>query len=185
MVIKKKKKKKEEFDASLMGGYLPGARAAVVANLSGPQPVAALPKLYQMPEFLQHRFRYGSGDYDPPGTDLPGPRNNWHSVGLAWLTYALGAGPAQIVAQTPQAYFGYRMGVYPTFRMALSLELGLATVIAATFYTIMDPDRLWRAPYTDYIELSKPDVPEGMTRGGYVPHSQMAPGEWIRAGSTT
>ena len=181
MVIKKKKKKKEEFDASLMGGYLPGAVPVIVAT-----PVNPLTQITQrMPDFLQHRFRYGSGDYDPPGTDLPGPRNNWHSVGLAWLAYALGAGPAQIVAQTPQAYFGYRMGVYPTFRMALSLELGLATVIAATFYTIMDPDRLWRAPYTDYIELSKPDVPEGMTRGGYVPHSQMAPGEWIRAGSTT
>jgi len=29
MVIKKKKKKKEEFDASLMGGYLPGARSPI------------------------------------------------------------------------------------------------------------------------------------------------------------
>jgi len=41
MPIKKKKKKKEEFDASLMGGYLPGARTPVSTA-----PVSGLSKVY-------------------------------------------------------------------------------------------------------------------------------------------
>jgi len=41
MAIKKRKKKKEEFDASLMGGYLPGARPPVVLA-----PVSATSKVY-------------------------------------------------------------------------------------------------------------------------------------------
>jgi len=41
MAIQKKKKKKKEFDASLMGGYLPGARTPVSTA-----PVSDLSKIY-------------------------------------------------------------------------------------------------------------------------------------------
>jgi len=170
----KKKKKKEEFDASLMGNYLPGVAPVITSS-----PVDPLNQITQrMPNFLQYRWRYGSGDYDPPGKPLPEPTNNWQMAGAAWFVYAFGAGPTQVVAQTPQAYLGYRMGVYPTFRMALGIELGLATLIAATFYTIIDPDRLWRAPYrgtvqppVDWAKLEadrQAEVPFGIYAAPYI-----------------
>lgn len=166
----KKKKKKEEFDPSLMGGYLPGAVPVLVTS-----PVNPLAQITQRaPDFLQHRFRYGSGDYDPPGTDLPGPRTNWHSVGAAWAMYAFGAGPSQAVIQTPQAYGLSRPSafqVYPTFRAGLAVEFVYATIALATLYTILDPNRYWRQPFTEKVDPQFIDpqfVPEGMTHGGYV-----------------
>jgi hypothetical protein len=165
-----KKKKKEEFDASLMGSYLPGAVPVIVTI-----PVNPLTQITQrMPDFLQHRFRYGSGDYDRPDADLPEPRTNWHSVGAAWAMYAFGAGPSQAVIQTPQAYGLSRPSafqVYPTFRAGLAVEFVYATIVLATLYTILDPNRYWRQPFTEQVDPQFIDpqfIPEGMTHGGYI-----------------
>jgi len=48
MPIQKKKKKKEEFDASLMSNYLPGARTPVATV-----PADALSKVYSIPPIAQ------------------------------------------------------------------------------------------------------------------------------------
>ena len=147
----KKKKKKEELDASLMGGYLPGAVPVITSS-----PVSPLLQITQrMPDFLQHRWRYGSGDYDPPGKGLPGPRNNWHMVGAAWALYAFGAGPSQAIIQTPQAFALSRptpFQLYPTFRAGLAVEFIYATLALATMYTILDPHRYWRKPFRGTVE---------------------------------
>lgn len=184
MAIKKKKKKKEAFDASLMGGYLPGARSPVSASMSIPAPVAALPKLYQMPSFLQSRWRYGSGDYDPPSTGLPEKGSRPDMFGLAWLHYAFGGGPMQLATQTPQAWGAYRFGVYPTFKVALIYELGYGTLILATLHTLLDPHRLWRAPFTSTLDPI-PTTEQARAREPDIWNPGMAPGEWIRAGSPT
>jgi len=81
-----KKKKKEEFDASLMGGYLPGVRAVV-----NPEPVSAITKLiYSAPPFISWRFRYipryGPGDPGPKTEEVPMSRQflqAWAFYGLA------------------------------------------------------------------------------------------------------
>ena len=166
----KKKKKKEEFDAALMGGYLPGAVPVLVTS-----PVNPLTQITQRaPDFLQHRFRYGSGDYDPVGKSLPEPRTNWHLVGAAWAKYAFGAGPSQAVIQTPQAYGLSRPSpfqLYATFRMGLAVEFVYATIVLASLYTILDPKRYWRQEFTEKVDPQFIDpqfVPEGMTHGGYV-----------------
>jgi len=86
MVIKKKKKKKEEFDASLMGGYLPGVRTVVNA-----EPVSAITKLiYSAPPFISWRWRYiprhGPGDPGPKPAEVPMSRQfvqAWGFYGLA------------------------------------------------------------------------------------------------------
>jgi len=62
MVAKKKKKKKEEFDASLMGGYLPGARAPVAST--APIKILRAPKVWNLPQtpiliFNPHVHEYG------------------------------------------------------------------------------------------------------------------------------
>ena len=63
MPIKKKlKKKKEEFDASLMGGYLPGAQAPVAST--APMKILRAPKGWNVPQtpiliFNPHVHEYG------------------------------------------------------------------------------------------------------------------------------
>jgi len=77
-----KKKKKEEFEASLMGGYLPGVKSSVMSS-----PVSPLLQITQrMPDFLQARWRYGSGDISPPDPDIPMARqflSAWGYYGMA------------------------------------------------------------------------------------------------------
>jgi len=140
-----KKKKKEEFDASLMGGYLPGAQTPVAAHsVISPhvqQTIADLPTtvtyLHMTPgEVLNYKFQ---------------------NIGLAWWYYAVGSGPSQFAIQTPQAYGMYRWGLYPSFRVALAFELGVATIVAATFYTIIDPHRLWKSK--EFVDLSYMNEP--------------------------
>lgn len=171
-----KKKKKEEFDASLMGKYLPGISMPVEVN-----PVGGIEKALTVP-FWQNRWRYGSGDpYEPIAYEYDIPK----SVQIldAWNKYAFGAGPYQIIAQTPQAYGLYRAGLYPTFRIALAFEFGVATTIMATFYTIMDPNRYWRAPFTSTLDPF-PTLEQARAREPDIWNPGMAPGEWIRSGST-
>jgi len=160
MPIQKKKKKKEEFDASLMGGYLPGARA-----VPSPSIVARTEDVLQITR-------------TPPSTvtflEMSFPeRLNYQmqSVAVAWLYYAVGSGPSQFAIQTPQAYGAYRLGLYPTFRVALAMELGVATAVFATLGTILDPHRVWRKPFTEKLDpqfINPQQVPEGMVRGGYI-----------------
>jgi len=62
MAIKKKKKKKEEFDASLMGGYLPGARKPV-ASIT-PREIHQRPRGWVVPQtpvliMNPHSHEYG------------------------------------------------------------------------------------------------------------------------------
>ena len=86
MVIKKKKKKKEEFDASLMGWYLPSAIPPVMSA-----PVSALRKLPSAPPFLQWSWRYmpapgGTSDVHVPEGPPPLARQfvqAWGFYGLA------------------------------------------------------------------------------------------------------
>jgi len=71
----KKKKKKEEFDAALMSGFLPGVA-----------PVAAVPKLSNMPDFLKWQYRY-------PMFDLSGQRDTPFTAEQflkAWVYYGVG-----------------------------------------------------------------------------------------------
>ena len=159
MALKKKKKKKEEFDASLMGGYLPGAQTPVAAHsVFSPhvrQTIADLPTtvtyLHMAPgEVLNYKIQ---------------------SMALAWSYYAFGGGPFQLTTQTPQAWGAYKFGVYPTFKTALIYELGWGTVILATLHTILDPHRVWRKPFTEKVDpqfINPQQVPEGMVRGGYL-----------------
>jgi len=156
----KKKKKKEEFDASLMGGYLPGARPVL-----SPSIVAKTPDVLQITRtppstvtFLEMSFA---------------ERLNYQiqALALGWTYYAMGSGPTQFAIQTPQAYGAYRLGLYPTFRVALAMELGVATAVFATISLILDPHRVWRAPFTEMMDPQFTDpqqVPEGMVRGGYL-----------------
>jgi hypothetical protein len=157
----KKKKKKEEFDASLMGGYLPGVRTPVSASMSIPMPVAALPKLYQMPSFLQSNFRYLGDDVRAPDPDPPLARK----ILSAWWQYtgipsALGGGAGalgiQVASQAPQAKYASPF-MHLGFRTAWLLEASIGTAAVAGFFTIMDPDRLWRAPYTGTLDYGEPD----------------------------
>jgi len=85
MAIRKKKKKKEEFDASLMGGYLPGVRVVVNA-----EPVSTIRKLVYSPPFISWRWRYiprhGPGDPGPKPAEVPMSRQfiqAWGFYGLA------------------------------------------------------------------------------------------------------
>jgi len=178
MSLKKKKKKKEAFDASLMGGYLPGVRVPVLASVSIPQPVATLPKLYQMPGFLQSNFRYLGDDPIPERTTKPAPRGN--PILRAWLHYTgmpealtggFGAIGLQAAGQAPQAAAGTKAGFYPSFARGFAYEFVGGTIIMATLWTIMDPDRMWRDPYTEKMDpqFTNPQfIPEGMIHGGYV-----------------
>lgn len=139
MAIKKKKKKKKEFDASLMGEYLPSARAVV-----NPEPVSAITKLiYSAPPFISWRWRYmpapGTGDYTPsePRHDPLGGFMD------AWIEYAFGAGVYSLFSQPPQAYLLTKAGLYPTFRVGLAFEFIGGTIIVATLATIIDPLHKW------------------------------------------
>jgi len=155
-----KKKKKEEFDASLMGGYLPGTRPVL-----SPSIVARTQDVLQITP-------------TPPSTvtflEMSFPeRLNYQmqNMGLAWSYYAFGGGPFQLATQTPQAWGAYKFGVYPSFKTALIYELGWGTVILATLHTILDPHRVWRAPFTEKVDpqfINPQQVPEGMVRGGYL-----------------
>jgi len=88
MVIRKKKKKKEEFDASLMGEYLPGARVPVSAT-----PVDALSKVYNLPPGWQSSLGW-SWEYIPRGPSDPGPEDEVVPLSrqflMAWAFYGLG-----------------------------------------------------------------------------------------------
>ena len=87
-IMKKKKKKKEEFDASLMGGYLPGLTA-----VSTSEPVSAVLQMTQrMPDFLQFNYRYmpvpGTGDRGPEPEEIPLARQfiiAWGFYGMAGI----------------------------------------------------------------------------------------------------
>jgi hypothetical protein len=159
MVVKKKKKKKEEFDASLMGGYLPGARP----------PVSSIPP-------ISHKVRQNISDIPMPYSTFELTNAEWLNYEItdlanAWTYYAFGGGPFQLATQTPQAYGAYKFGVYPSFKMALIYELGWGTVILATLHTILDPHRVWRDPFTEKMDPQFTDpqfIPEGMTHGGYL-----------------
>lgn len=138
------KKKKEEFDASLMSGYLPGANSPVsIAPVMGPS------KIYQMPFFLQNNFRYvgGTDPYDP----IPYPHKEtiYLDAMNAWNDYAFGTGPYQLAAQTPQAYLLYQGGFYASFRSALFYEFAGATLITATVLTILDPGHKWEGGFDE------------------------------------
>jgi len=172
MPISKKKKKKEEFDASLMGGYLPGVKSvlqpSIVARTEDVLQITRTPP--STVAFLEMSFA---------------ERLNYQiqAVGTAWLYYAIGSGPSQFAIQTPQAYGAYRIGIYPSFRVALAMELGVATAAFATLGTILDPHRVWRAPFTSTLDPF-PTTEQARAREPDVWSPGMAPGEWIRAGST-
>jgi hypothetical protein len=155
----KKKKKKEEFDASLMGGYLPGLQTPVDAR------AVISPHVQQTIADIPRTVTYL---HEAPGEVLNYKIQN---IGLAFWYYAIGSGPSQFAIQTPQAYGAYRLGLYPTFRVALAMELGVATAVFAALGTVLDPHRVWRAPFTEKVDPQFIDpqfVPEGMVHGGYL-----------------
>ena len=137
------KKKKEEFDPSLTGGYLPGARAPVSVA-----PVGAPLKLSITNDFLTWRFQYiprGTSDVHPKEEPPPLARQFL----IAWWEYATGMGPVQIGLQTPQAYGLYRYGFYPTFAAALFFEFVVATAITSTVLTALDPGHKWEGGFDE------------------------------------
>jgi len=83
----RKRKKKEEFEASLMSGYLPGAVSPVTTA-----PVSAVMKLPFNPQFLywhsKYIPRYGEGDPGPKPEEVPMSRqflSAWAWYGLAGI----------------------------------------------------------------------------------------------------
>ena len=141
-MAKKKKKKKEEFDVALMGGYLPGARPVLSLSIVGIVPQDVL-KVSRTPPSTVTFSKMNFGE-----------RLNYQiqSIALGWSYYAFKGGPLQIAAQTPQAWGAYKFGVYPSFKIALIAELGIATAALATLHTIMDPHRVWRKPFRGTVE---------------------------------
>ena len=143
-----------------MGGYLPGLRPVL-----SPTIVARTPDVVQVTRtppstvtFLEMSFA---------------ERLNYQIQAVAdgWMYYAIGGGPLQIAIQTPQAWAAYKIGVYPTFKIALIFELGVATAALASLHTILDPHRVWREPFTEKLDPQFIDpqfIPEGMTHGGYI-----------------
>jgi len=149
MPIKKKKKKKEEFDASLMSGYLPGARV----------PVEAVPTLpfQQVPQVVRDLYRWQYTTLKQTPLDVLA--GEWHDFQRAWWEYALGAGTLQIIAQPPQAWMLTKAGVYPSFRIGLMFEFGVGTMALATVATLIDPYHNWEGRGLDETALYKKLVP--------------------------
>jgi len=144
MAIRKKKKKKEEFDASLMGGYLPGARApvSVVPTLPSRQvPQATRNLLGPYPILKESAFDVLAYE--------------WNDFQRAWWEYALGAGTVQMIAQPPQAWMLTKAGVYPTFRIGLMFEFGVGTMALATIATLVDPYHHWEGRGLDETAFYK------------------------------
>ena len=147
----KKKKKKEEFDASLMSGYLPG-----LTPVLSPTPVTAFDKAMLVP-FWQTRWRYGSGDvHTTRGTRAPPtPRYDYRELGEAWwaytgvpamiggglsvgLLYQMGAQPLQ-VWKGGSIFSAVRFG----FATATLLEITVGTALFAAVLTALDPSHKW------------------------------------------
>jgi len=138
----KKKKKKEEFDAALMGGYLPGA----LPTTSSKNVNYAL-LLWKMRTHLQLLDVYLADQHDlMPVYQVPYEHQT--TMARAWFEYtgipsAVEGGylplTLQLVAQSPQAYMGYSLGVYGTFLSGLALEVVIGTAAVATVLTLVDP----------------------------------------------
>ena len=136
-----KKKKKEEFDASLMGGYLPGA----IPTTSTSNPNFAL-ILWNLRNYAQVIDLVLAESDVLPVYQIP--HEHQTTMARAWVEYTgipsiigggLGALGFQMVAQGPQAYGGWRAGMYGSLLFAFAAEMIYGTVIAATILTITDP----------------------------------------------
>jgi len=150
MPIQKKKKKKEEFDASLMGGYIPGAKRPVSII-----PVTSFDKAMMVP-FWQTRWRYGSGDvHESTSKPPPSPRYDYRELGEAWWSYT---GVPAMVAGGLSIGLLYQMGAQPLqvwkggsifsaakfgFGAATVLEITIGTALWAAVMTALDPSHKW------------------------------------------
>lgn len=126
-----KKKKKKEFDASLMGGYVPGALP----------PVNVKPTVFTgttvngpfFPEWI---------DYSD-ALDFTSMENlNWWTVeaGMAWWSYGTAGllDPGNFFEAT---LYQKKFGV--SFRIGLLLSSARGFAVAATILTILDPSHKW------------------------------------------
>jgi len=131
MPIRKKKKKKEEFDASLMGGYLPGALPAIQYT-----PVVFTGTRVNEPS-LPDWIDY-SDALDMTQKELL----NWWTTeaGLAWLSYGT-AGLMDPGNIAEGLYYKKTFGV--TFRVGFAMANVRGFVLAATILTALDPSHKW------------------------------------------
>jgi len=147
MPIKKKKKKKEEFDASFMGNYLPGARTPVATV-----PADALSKVYSVPPIYQWSWRYMPAPGGTSDVHIPeGPPPLARQFLQAWWQYtgipsaAAGGGTAlglQILSQAPQARWASPFIAFGFFS-AWVLEATIGTAVVSLALTIIDPADKW------------------------------------------
>jgi len=154
MPIQKKKKKKEEFDASLLAGYLPGARTPVGASSAD-----AYSKVYGVPPFYQWSWRYmpapgGTSDVHVPEGPPPLARQFlqawWQYTGIP--SAAAGGGTAlglQILSQAPQARWASPFIAYG-FLSAWVLEATIGTAVVSLALTILDPAHKWEGGLDEY-----------------------------------
>jgi len=143
-----KKKKKEEFDASLLGGYLPDAIPVTSMRVSKNTAVTALKAFnfaLKMAREDRSRTQVAQKELDAWAEDYA---EHHMSIGEAWLDYtgvpaAMSGGMAalgiQALLQSPQAWAGWRAGLYPSLTVAFGAEFIIGTMVAATILTIADP----------------------------------------------
>jgi hypothetical protein len=144
VVKKKKKKKKEEFDASLMGGYLPGVR----------KPIASI-----APQKIHRQINSGRGNFgllpqtpilvwNPHSHEYGVEHEHWEG-GLmgkadpfieAWAYYGF-AGIADPGNLLEAAAYKKQFGIPLVGGMALASVRGF--VLTGLFLTLIDPADRW------------------------------------------
>jgi len=136
MPIQKKKKKKEEFDASLMGGFLPG-----LTPVSTSEPVSAVLQITQrMPDFLRLNFRYiplpGTGDRGPQPEEVPLARQFL----IAWSWYGM-AGVADPKNFAEASVWSRVLGIPYVAGYIVAGMIGFA--VTGMVLTLIDPLHKW------------------------------------------
>lgn len=152
MVIKKKKKKKEEFDASLMGGYLPGITPTSFYKIDwdkvifGIRTLGLSLKLTEeqrardlrvaqeqeawAKEYAEHHMTPWEAYYDYTGF----PALVGGGLGMG-LIYNIVAQPTQVATKT-SIFSAAKWG----FGRATLLEVTIGTLIFAAVLTVIDPE---------------------------------------------
>jgi hypothetical protein len=136
-----KKKKKEGLDASLMGSFVPGAMPT--PSTSNPNFALILWNLRNYAQVID--LVLAESDVRPV---YQIPHEHQTTMARAWVEYTgipsiigggLGALGFQAVAQSPQAYGGWRAGMYGSLLFAFASEMIIGTFITASILTITDP----------------------------------------------
>jgi len=182
MVVKKKKKEKKEFDASLMGGYLPGIR----------EPVASIP-----PKKINRQINSGRGNFgllpqtpvliwNPHSHEYGRPHEHWDEGYLtrpnpfleAWIYYGVGglADPGNIAEA-----FAYKkaFGIPLVGGMIIASLRGF--VATGLVLTLIDPAHKWEGGLDETAGYQRTFSRELEAQGGAWDWKR-AP-DWFRIGS--